>query len=248
MTLSYASEERYRLLDDVADEILEQAQVVALPVNAIALARELGIVVTLDSQQPTRARHKQIMQQHAIFLKPDVRPERMQWAAAHELGEVFAWRVFDQQDDVDRNDINDAKRQGVYREEVANLLASRILLPHRKFWKNVVTFNSDLHQLKNVYSTASYELIAMRLLDDTESQLIVSVCDQGKISRRKSNMPRSASSLTVLEQECWQEGHQTGQPVSRVDDTLRVQCFPIHEPHWKREILLTTPLDVVDCW
>lgn len=240
MTLSYQQENLSYLLNEVAGDILEQGAVVAPPVNAIELAKGLQIGVIIDSQQPTRARHKQIMQQHTIFLKPDDRPERMQWAAAHELGEVFAWRVFDQ-----LNDTEESRPHSVQREEVANLLASRILLPDKHFFLDAIELQFDLIPLKAIYTTASYELIAMRLLDEP-AQKIVTICDQGAITRRRSNMKQSLPSMRPLERECWQKGMQTGKRVTYQDAGLKVCCFPVHEPHWKREILLTTPIENED--
>ncbi len=235
--LSYQQEDLSDLLNKIAGDILEQGAVVAPPVNAIELAKHLQMGVIFDSQQPTRARHKQIMQQHTIFLKPDDRPERMQWAAAHELGEVFAWRVFDQ-----LNDTEESRPHSIRREEVANLLASRILLPDKHFFLDAIELQFDLIQLKTIYTTASYELIAMRLLDES-AQKIITICDQGAITRRRSNMGHSPSSITPLERQCWQKGMQTGQQTTCQEAGLKVCCFPIHEPHWKREILLTTPME-----
>ncbi len=46
--------------------------------------------------------------------------------------------------------------------------------------------------------------------------------------------------MTSHEEECWREAHQAGELSEQSDRNLKVKCFPIHEPDWKREILVTT--------
>ena len=77
-------------VDDAVAELLKRAQITRPPVDALALATRLEIVVAFDHTQYSRGRHNVLSGQSSIFLKPDERPERLQWAAAHELGEVIA--------------------------------------------------------------------------------------------------------------------------------------------------------------
>lgn len=222
-------------LDDVAADLLESAVWHEPPVDALALAERLDVLVALDAGQDARGRHKKLGGQPSIFLKPDERPERVQWAAAHELGEFAAWRVFE------RVDVANEEVTPRLREGVANLMASRLLLPFDWFREDARDLDGDLLQLKRRYTTASHELIAWRLLD-LPGQAIVTIFDHGRVTRRRSNGPVPSPRLLPAEQVLQQRVHTEGQAFELRQPGLRIQGWPIHEPGWKREILRTTPL------
>jgi hypothetical protein len=87
-------------LAEVAARLLAAAGVAAPPVDAFAVAKACGLVVLSDDQQTGRARivrlrrHAPAFGQGSIFVRPDPRPERLQWAVAHEIGESQAAEVF----------------------------------------------------------------------------------------------------------------------------------------------------------
>jgi len=143
-------------LDEVAEELLGLAKFSAPPVDCLLVAERLGIVVAYDATLRGRARHKMLAGRSAILIRPDERPERLQWAVAHELGEAFAWQVYDQSASAAERD------QPELRESIANLMASRLLLPSRWFFDDARRCGWDLRQLKHQYKTASHELIAHR--------------------------------------------------------------------------------------
>lgn len=223
------------ILDEVAEAVLSDTGSTARPVDALKIARRLGIPVALDAAQPERGRLKQLSGQASIFLKPEVRPERLQWAAAHELGELVAWRVFDRLSEEEDASIG-------LREPVANLLASRLLLPGCWFYDDVRRHHGDLLALKKIYHTASHELIACRMLDLPEPT-IITIFDHGSATRRRTNGFAQAPKLQLIERHCWKEVHRTNRSVELSEQGLSVQAWPVHEPGWKREILRTTFLD-----
>jgi Zn-dependent peptidase ImmA (M78 family) len=221
-------------LDELAADVLEQAGIAAPPVDALLVAERLKILVVFDATQQGRARHKKLGGSSSIFLKPDERPERLQWAAAHELGEVFAHRVAEQ---VDLDDPASGAR-----EQIASQIASRLLLPRGWFFADAMLLDGDLFQLKKRYATASHELIAWRLLDLPQPS-IVSIFDQGRLMRRRAQPCGQSPPLSPIERACWRQAHQSGEPMQQTVGSLRVQAWPVHEPHWKREILRTRPAD-----
>jgi Zn-dependent peptidase ImmA (M78 family) len=85
----------------------------------------------------------------AIFVGEADRPERLQWAVAHELGEYAVHRVFD------KAEIAPDAEQPAIREQLANELARRILLPCRPFQVAGVACNWDLTELKQAFPSAS---------------------------------------------------------------------------------------------
>ena len=219
-----------------ADELLDQVSISAPPVDAIDLAQRLGISVVFDDDQLVRARHKRLAGQATILIKADERPERLQWAVAHELGEVVVYRVFA------RVDLCDDSISPRLREEVANLTASRLLLPGRWFFEDARRSHEDLLVLKKIYRTASHEMIACRFLDGPR-QSIVTIFDNGRITRRLVNRPGRPPGLQRVEQDCQAEVHRRNRPIELREQGLAVQGWPVHEPNWKREILWTRAVD-----
>lgn len=234
MTLAMDIDLWSHAVDQVAAELLDQAGVAGPPVDALGLAERLQVLVAFDAGQQGRARHKRLAGRSSILLKPDERPERVQWAAAHELGEVVAHRVVER-----AGAATDELAPGL-REQIANRMASRLLLPSAWFLDDAARLAGDLLQLKARYRTASHELIAWRLLDLRQPS-IVSVFDQGKLIRRRSNSRGQSPPLSPIERACSRQVHESGEPLQRTIGGLHVQAWPVHEPHWKREILRTTP-------
>jgi len=235
-------------LDAVAEEVLEQAHVTVPPVDAFRLARALDIVVATDAQQTCRARYVRLRPrggwpQPAILLRPDPRAERLHWAAAHELGEHLAVRVYERLGLDPRIDGAGA------RESLANHLARRLLLPTRWFSADGIRLQWDLAALKARYTTASHELIARRMLE-FEPPTIVSIFDQSRLYFRRANLGRQFPALCSDELRCWQQVHRRASPGQLRTGGLWIRGWPIHEPHWKREILRTEPAgdEQFRCW
>src|SRR5262245_41455344 len=89
-------------VDAVAAEVLWEAGVYEPPVNALNVAEGLQLVVARDYSMPYRgrfvrlaSRQRQDGGQGTIVVGEAERPEREQWAVAHEIGESVAYRVFE---------------------------------------------------------------------------------------------------------------------------------------------------------
>jgi predicted transcriptional regulator len=154
----FTREELAAGLDCVAEEVLEEAGVRRPPVDAMAVARALDIAVAFDDRQDGRARYVRLsgrrpgQSRAAILLKPEPRFERRHWAVAHEIGEHAAYRVFARWG-VDPRETADGAR-----EQVANQLAGRLLLPTAWFTADAAGCGWDLLVLKARYGTASRDL------------------------------------------------------------------------------------------
>ncbi|MEZ6047293.1 MAG: ImmA/IrrE family metallo-endopeptidase [Planctomycetaceae bacterium] len=229
--------EIFNSLDQVVNDLLEQAEIIAPPVNSFQIARELGWEIVLNEEQCERGRYKRIQNQPTIFLKPDDRPERVHWALAHELGETLSdrWKEWIEEQDTGSSSSSP-------RESLANLFATRLLLPECWFSNEAVRLEGDLTALKESFSTASYQLIAYRLLD-VESPLMVTIFDQGKPTSRRCNWTHSPPPLQAAEKACWEKTHSENRYHSAKTSELQLDCWPVQEPDWKREILCTRPLD-----
>jgi hypothetical protein len=222
--------------DDVADDLLRSSGCDSPPVNALRLAEELGYEVAFDAAQAGRGRFKRLCGRPTVLLTPDARPERVQWAAAHELGESLAGSVFD------LLDIDPEEADPVLRERTATTLATSILLPRRWFFEDALRLGGDVPGLKSIYSTASHELILSSLLR-LETLTLISVFDHGRMTRRRTNGQLNPPPLLLLEREAQGLAHESGEAVTLRGRGVIVQAWPVHEPGWKRELLRTTPLD-----
>ena len=232
-------------LDAVASELLADARVDAPPVDALLLARALGITVAWDDYQQGRARYVRLggsvgrPPEPTILLRPEPRPERRHWAVAHEIGEHVAHRVFAVLL-VDPREVAPGARN-----TVANHLAGRLLLPTQWFAADAAACGWDLGQLKTRYATASHELIARRMLE-LPPPVIITIFDHGQLSLRRSNVPGCVPVPCSAEMACWHIAHDHNHPHQTPDGPRSIQAWPVHEPGWKREILRTElELDLV---
>ncbi|MEX2309782.1 MAG: ImmA/IrrE family metallo-endopeptidase [Pirellulales bacterium] len=228
-------------LDACAAEVLWEAGVTEPPVNALAVADGLGLVVARDFAMPYRGRFIRLAEcegrgggQGTIVVGEADRPEREQWAVAHEIGESIAFRVFH------RLGVAFDEALSTARERVANRLASCLLLPRRWFAVDGLELDWDLVALKDRYATASHELIARRMLE-MRPPIVITVCDHGRVHWRRSNVTSRPPCILPEEKTVWRAARETDLPAEETLDletgVSRVRCWPIHEPGWKREIL-----------
>ncbi len=231
-------------LDGVAAEVLWEAGVAEPPIDAMLVAERIGLVVTHNEALAARGRLVELADprggsvgQGTIVVGPAERPERLQWAVAHEIGESVAHRVFAalgvSPEDAPEN----------AREQVANHLASCLLLPREWFAADGPLLEWDLVALKERYSTASHELIARRMLE-MSPPIVVTLCDLGRVRWRRTNTGGRPPRLLPEETNVWRAAHESGTAASATFDASNtglesVHCWPIHEVEWKREILRT---------
>ena len=231
-------EEFSRCLDDVAMEVLAAAGVGRAPVDMLLVAEAIGVVVVWDSGQPHRGRYVRLNRARGrepvptALLRPEPRRERWQWSLAHEIGEHVAHRVFE------ALMVDPREASPTAREQVANSLAGRMLLPGEWFAADAAACGWDLIELKSRYCTASHELIARRMLEFA-LPVIVTIFDNGGVSMRRSNVPGRVPDLSAAELHCRKMAHDENRPEELCDATRRVQAWPIHEPGWRREIVRT---------
>ncbi len=233
-------------VDRAVEALLEAAGCVRPPVDALQLARRhLGLAVCLDRRQPQRGRAQRSNGRGHIFLRPEPRLERRQWAVAHEIGEHLKLHLFLRLGLTADNlgDLGGLDR--MTGESLADLFAQRLLVPQRWLAADARALDYELPQLKQVYSTASHEVIAWRLLD-LPLPCLITIVDQGRVARRRGNagpITPALAQLAPAERLCQQQVHEQGRPASVKQPGCTVRGWPIHQPDWKREILRTVLAD-----
>src|SRR3954468_23051873 len=200
-------------LDACAAEVLWEAGVNGPPVDALAVAEGLQLVVTRDYAMSHRGRFVRLADHEessggvgTIVVGIAERPEREQWAVAHEIGESIAYRVFE------RLGVAFDEALPTARELVANRLARALLLPRRWFAVDGREHDWDLLELKERYSTASHELIARRMLE-MRPAIVITICDQGRVHWGRGNVTWRPPDLLHEEKSAWQTVHRTGMPM-----------------------------------
>lgn len=225
--------------DRVAEQLLEETGVHGPPFDMTVLAERCQLLVAYDATQPGRGRLKRMGGRTAILVRPEERPERLQWTIAHEIGEAYAYRVFEAVD-AGPEDVPPALR-----EQVASELASRLLLPGETFLRDARFLDGDVLLLKRNYSTASHELILLNLLR-LPTLSLVTVFDHGALTRRRGNGQIAPPRLLPIERAVWANVHASGGADEACNESVRVQGWAVHEPGWKRELLRTTVADEFD--
>lgn len=219
-------------MQGLVEELLEETDVDRPPVDGKRLAQQLGLDVCIHRDQQSRGKLVNVRRQTTIVVRPEPRDERHQWTIAHEIGEHLMGRL--------------AERMGqplesfdsAEREELSNQFARLLLVPDHWFRFDVGMTQCDLIALKSLYPTASYEVLAIRLLD-LDPPTIVTIFDNGKLTRRIANFAGQAPPLLPIESASRRAAHDAAAPQHGIHDGIRVQAWPIHEAGWKREILRT---------
>ncbi len=224
-------------IDTMVEELLAAAGLGQPPIDTIALAQNhLGMVIVLDQRQPQRGRAQRSLGKKQIFLKPEPREERHQWTVAHEIGEHLKSEL------LSRLGIAPNEARAMAGESLANLFAYRLLVPTCWFAEDAKTLDYDLLDLKKRYSTSSHEVIAWRFLDLPEP-CVITILDNERITRRRSNAWPTRRQLLPAEEQCWKHVTQKSTPKVVCADEWTVQGWPVHELDWKREILRSVRMD-----
>ncbi len=218
-------------IDRLVDELLQAAGVTDPPVDALILAQHhLGMALCLDKDQPQRGRAQRAGGKRQIFLRPEPTEERHQWTVAHEIGEHFKVTL------LERLGFESHQTKPMAGESLANLFAYHLLVPSRWFAADALNSGYDVLELKGRYRTASHEVVAWRILDLPEP-CIVTIIDNGRISRRRSNAWSTRRQLSPVEQKCQRHVNEQGAPTVIREAGWTVQGWPVHQLTWKREIL-----------
>ena len=234
-------------LDAVVEEILARYGWKQPPVDAFRIAEAMGITIALDDCQEGRARYVRLQDRSksrskaTILLRTDPRVERRQWAVAHEIGEHVAYRVFD------RLGADPRESSPRAREQIANQLAGRLLIPSCWFNRDAHACDWDLLELKRRYRTASHELIARRMLE-CRPAVIITIFDQGRITFRRGNLPGRIPPPSSTEWSCWRWVHEKNERHEATNGMCIIRGWPIHEEDWKREILRFEVEEFDECY
>jgi Zn-dependent peptidase ImmA (M78 family) len=231
MTDDLPREEVTAVVDRVVRELLDTAGVTEPPVDAIKLAQgQLGMIVCLDRRQEQRGRAQRAAGRRQIYLRPEPTEERHQWTVAHEIGEHLKTTL------LERLHVEPGQTFAMSGESLANLFAHRLLVPTSWYAADAPAHRFDLQALKACYRTSSHEVLALRMLD-LPDPCVITIIDNDRIHKRRTNGPRIRRELTPAEEKCRQYVNKHGKIQVVRADGWTVQGWPVHQADWKREIL-----------
>jgi predicted transcriptional regulator len=218
-------------VDLMVNELLAAARITTPPVDAIALAQgHLGMVVCLDKRLTQRGRAQRSAGKQQIFVRPEPTEQRHQWTVAHEIAEHLKPQL------LARLGIAPQDAKAMMGESLANLFAYHLLVPTCWFADDAPEFEYDLPALKERYRTSSHEVLAWRFLD-LPDPCIITILDNDKITRRRSNAWPIKRELAPAEAKCQRWVFAHSKPKRVIEDGWTVQGWPVHQLTWKREVL-----------
>ena len=188
------------------------------------------MLVCMDRRQPQRGRAQRVGGRKQIFLRPEPTEERHQWTVAHEIGEHL------KADLLKRLGVAPEETKAMMGESLANLFANRLLAPACWFAADARAYDYDLAALKKRYATSSHEVIALRFLD-LPDPCIVTIIDNEKVTKRRSNAWPTRKKLERVEEKCARWVHEHGRYRRVQENGWSVEGWPVHQAEWKREIL-----------
>ena len=219
MVEDLSREEFVEAVSQAVKELLLAASVVTPPVDAVSLARNhLGL-------PPKPQRRKK-----GVESSTQATEEQKQWDAALQIGDSLKPNL------LHRLGIDPNQPRPLMGESLSKMVAEHLLLPLPWFARDAASSGFDLLALKDIYRTASHELIAWRWLDLPEP-CIVTVVDNDHIQRRRSNAWPVRRELHPVEQQCQRYVSEYSRPRIVRAEGWTVQGWPVHRSDWKREVL-----------
>lgn len=216
-------------VQSVVESLLADLRIDRPPVDAGIVANALGFRIhQKPAEDPNRGYKMSDDSTGRIYVDQLDRPERVQWMTAHEIGELILPGRLESGDPAAF-------------ESLCNEFACELLLPRGWFVDDARAARFDLFELKALYSTASHEVIAKRMLIVADPPAIVSIFDHGRMRSRVSNLPWKAPRLSFVEGVVQRAVNSTGESFRESAGGMDVAGWPVHdrETGWKREILRT---------
>ena len=221
MSEDLSREDVHKAVDELVAELLAEAGVTEPPVDAVALARHLGL-------EPGGARRGKPRREILALAEPT--EEQRQRDAAAELAEHLKGDL------LARLGIDPDGPRPLLGQSLSRLFVEHLLVPAVWLADEARTCGGDLFELKERFATAGHELIAFRLLDLGQPS-VVTVVDNERVTQRRSNAFAVGRELAPAEKACLRQVQRYSRPCGVCEDGWDVRGWPLHRADWKREVL-----------
>lgn len=198
--MDFSQEELIEAIDRLVAGMLERAGVTTPPVDALVVAEHhLGIPVEwvepAEEDESGRRRPRPRPSGGGIALTTDMSAEQRQRIAADGIARLLLPDIFR------KVDVVPGTESKQFAAHVRSLVVARVLIPNRLFRTALRDCKFDVLALQKVFSTASVEAVATRLLD-LEEPCVIAVVDDGVVASRRGNRFPTTRKLEAAEQEC----------------------------------------------
>src|SRR5947208_17058630 len=172
--MDFSQEDLFEACDRLVAGLLERAGVTEPPVDALRIAEDhLGIPVEFaEPEEDDRGRPRAATRRHSagIVLSPHMTDEQQHTAAAHGIARTLLPDLLGKLDIVPGSESKQAAAH------FRSLLASRILVPARLLRAALRNCKYDVPALHEAFATASFETVALRLLD-LDQPCVIAIVD-----------------------------------------------------------------------
>jgi hypothetical protein len=240
--MDFSHEDLSDAIDRLVAPLLERAGVGAPPVDALRLAEDhLGIPVEyVEPEEDDYGRPRPPARRGGgmgIVLAPDMTDEQRQAAAARGVARTL---LPDLLREVGLTPGTESKPAAAH---FRGLIAARLLVPTRMLRSALRSCKYDVPALQGVFATASFEAVALRLLD-LDDPCVIAVVDDGVVAVRRGNREAASRKLTPAEQACLDRVMELDEP-QRVRTGGWTACgWPVPDRPFRRVILRAVPDDI----
>lgn len=237
----FSAEELFEACDRLVAGLLDRAGVTDPPVDALRIAEDhLGIPVEIaepEEDEQGRPRPRARRPTSGIVLSPHMSAEQQQSAAAQGIARTLLPDLLRKLGIVPGSETKQAAAH------FRGLLIARLLVPTRMLRSALRNCKYDMVALKERFSTASFESIALRLLD-LDDPCVIAVVDDGVVAVRRSNATQTTRKLTPAEQRCLDRVMELDRPHSTRLEGWSVQGWPVPGRPFRRVVLRAVPDEV----
>jgi predicted transcriptional regulator len=239
--MDFSQEDLFDAIDRLVAALLDRAGVVEPPVNALRIAEDhLGIPVEFaepEEDERGRPRPRARRPTAGIVLAPYMSDEQQQSAAAHGTARALL------PDLLRKLEIAPGSESKQASAHFRGLLVARLLVPTRMFRTALRACKCDVPALHEVFATAAFETVALRLLD-LDQPCVLAIVDDGVVAVRRGNTSAETKKLTAAEQQCHDRVMEQELPHRVRLGGWTVHGWPVPNRPFRRVVLRAVPDDV----
>jgi predicted transcriptional regulator len=239
----FNAEELFDAIDQIVLDLLRRHNIEEPPVDALTLIQaefHYAIRYVEEDEDDGRGRtgsRSRRSRPRELALRPDHTEAAQQNLAARACAKELVPKVLAKLGIVPGTEQRSAQNQ------LVGLIAPRLLLPSRWFDRDARKANFDLERLRERYSTAGFEMLALRLLD-LDEPCVIAIVDDHIVTTRRGCWISASKTLTEAEKACIERVLEAreAQTVRREGWTAR--GWPIPSGPFNRIILRSVPDDL----
>jgi hypothetical protein len=239
--MDFTQEDVFDACDRLVASLLERAGVTAPPVDALRVAEDhIGIPVEIvepETDDRGRPRPSTRRPTAGIVLSPHMTAEQRQAAAAQGIARALLPDLLRKLGVVPGSESKQAAAH------LRGLLAARLLVPTKLFRTALRQCRYDVPALKAVFPTATFEAVALRLLD-LDEPCVIAVVDDGIVAARRGNGAAESRKLTPAEQECLEQVMHLDRPARVRTGGWTAHGWPVPNRPFRRVVLRAVPDDI----